>query len=278
MSWRPAAGKDSPSILKFLLADETLCVPLTSRIRSGCRGCTLYFDSDEQGSVSDCLLYSSAGLLLPAFSSPPHHRRELAHLLSRLRPSVQSIMGITRCVEEAEALVPAVPTRRIEYFLMRLSREDARRLWAPPLPPGMSLRRPTAADAAAILPLQEAYEKEEVLLDPAHYSQALSLRSLVQSLREEVHVVLEREGRLVAKAATNARGFTVDQIGGVYTVPTDRGKGYAHAVMVALLGGIFAEKSTACLFVKKKNRPAISLYNGLGFQPVNEYTISYYGM
>ena len=134
MSWRPASGKDSPAILKYLLADETLCVPLTSRIRSGCRGCTLYFDSNEQGLVSDCLLFSSAGLLLPAFSSPPHHRRELAHLLARLRPSVQSIMGITRCVEEAEALVPTIPTRRIEYFLMRLSRESRPAVGAAPSP------------------------------------------------------------------------------------------------------------------------------------------------
>ena len=89
----------------------------------------------------------------------------------------------------------------------------------------MTLRRPTPADAGALLPLQHAYEKEEVLLDPALFNDALSMRSLLQSLREEVHVVLEREGRPLAKAATNARGFTVDQIGGVYTVPTDRGKG-----------------------------------------------------
>jgi uncharacterized protein len=278
MSWQPAARKDSPAILRFLLADESLCVPFTSRIRSGCRGCAVYFDGDRHGTVTDCILHSSAGLLLPALSSPPAHRGDLAELLSRLRPSVQSIMGIARCVEEAEALVPVVPTRRIEYFLMRLSREEARRLWTPPLPPGMELRRPTPGDAAAILPLQEAYEKEEVLLDPAHYNPTLCLRSLVQSLREEVHVVLERDGRPVAKAATNARGFTVDQIGGVYTVPGDRGKGFARAVMVALLGRIFAEKSGACLFVKKKNRPAISLYHGLGFQPVNEYAISYYGI
>jgi predicted GNAT family acetyltransferase len=278
MSWRAALRKDSPAVLRFLLRDEALCVPFTSRMRTGCRGCTVYYDADEQGAVTDCILFSSGGLLLPALSSPPAHRRELADLVSRLRPAVHSVMGISRCVEEAEAVVPAAPTRRIEYFLMSLTREDAHRLWTPPLGPGLRVRRAVPADTAAVLPLQEAYEKEEVLLDPSHFNEVLCLRSLALSLREEVMFILEKDGLPVAKAATNARGFGVDQIGGVYTVPPERGKGCARAVMVALLREVFREKGAACLFVKKNNRPAISLYHGLGFQPVNEYAISYYGV
>ena len=278
MSWQPAARKDSPAVLRFLLADEALCVPFTSRLRAGGRGSAVYCNVEEQGTVTDCILFSSGGLLLPVLSSPPARRQELAGLISRLRPSVHSIMGITRCVEEAEGLVPVAPTRRIEYFLMTLAREGAHRLWTAPLAPGLRVRRAGPADASAILPLQEAYEKEEVLIDPAHFNEGVCLRSLVQSLREEVMFVLERDGQPVAKAATNARGYTVDQIGGVYTVAADRDKGFARVVMVALLREIFREKAAACLFVKKKNKPAISLYQGLGFQPVNEYTISYYGL
>jgi len=41
---------------------------------------------------------------------------------------------------------------------------------------------------------------------------------------------------------------------------------------------VFIDKTAACLFVKKKNRPALALYDRLGFAPVNDYVISYYGI
>lgn len=278
MSWRAAAKKDIPAVLRCLLREESLCVPFTSRIRAGARGCEIFFDADDRGVVTDCALFTVGGLLLPVFSTPPAHRGELARLLSRLRPAVHSIMGVSRCVEEAEALVPIPPSKTIEYFLMSLEKEQARGLWTAPTGPDTRVRRAGPPDAGALFPLQEAYEKEEVLIDPDHFNPGQCMKSLVLSLREELLYVLERDGRPVAKAATNARGFGVDQIGGVYTVPTDRGKGFARIVMVALLREVFREKSGACLFVKKKNRPAISLYAGLGFKPVTEYAISYYGL
>ena len=71
MSWRPATRKDLPAVLRFLLRDEALCVPFTSRIRAGCRGCEIHLDAEPDGTVTDCILYTSGGLLLPVLSSPP---------------------------------------------------------------------------------------------------------------------------------------------------------------------------------------------------------------
>jgi predicted GNAT family acetyltransferase len=81
---------------------------------------------------------------------------------------------------------------------------------------------------------------------------------------------------VVAKAGTNARGFTVDQIGGVFTVEEVRNSGIAFRVMEELLRRIFAEKSTVCLFVKKNNLPALALYGKLGFHVADGYRISYF--
>jgi predicted GNAT family acetyltransferase len=104
------------------------------------------------------------------------------------------------------------------------------------------------------------------------------MKLLRASLREELVYEAERDGVPVAKAATNARGFTVDQIGGVYTTPRERGKGIGGLVVTALLREVFAEKKGACLFVKKRNFPAIALYERLGFSYVTDYVISYYGL
>ena len=135
-----------------------------------------------------------------------------------------------------------------------------------------------SGDAALLFPLQRAYELEEVVIDPALFSDATCLKLLRQGLRNELVFHASRDGRPLAKAGTNARGYGVDQIGGVFTVASERGKGLARIVMAALLEAIFAEKPAACLFVKKANTPAIALYERLGFATVGGYVISYYGL
>ena len=277
MSWRPAGRKDLPAILNFLLRDEALCVPFTSRLIDGARGCDVYFNADAHGDVSECILFTSAGLLLPVLAGEEARHDELADLLRGLSPAVHSIMGVGRCVRGTEELLPVPPTTRIEYFLMTLTRASLR----PVLPrdaESVVVRKADAYDAEALFPLQKEYELEEVVIDPSHFSDAQCMKLLKHALRDELVYVAELNGVPVAKAATNARGYKVDQIGGVYTVPEKRSKGLGARVVAELLETVFIDKSEACLFVKKKNRPALALYDRLGFAPVTDYIISYYGM
>jgi predicted GNAT family acetyltransferase len=277
MSWIPAGRRDIPAIVEFLLPDEALHVPFSSRLRSGARGCDVFFQRGPEGGVQQCLLYTAAGLLLPVLAAGAEGREELSRLLLDLRPPVHSIMGIRRCVDAAEAVLPLPPTTRVEYFLMSLERPAFR----PPLPwdsARLQVRRADSGDADDLYLLQKGYELEEVILDPLHFSESNCMRLLKAALKDEVVYVAELDGVPVAKAATNARGFDVDQVGGVYTVPAQRGKGIGAVVVGALLKEVFAAKTSACLFVKKRNRPAIALYDRLGFEPVTDYVISYYGL
>jgi predicted GNAT family acetyltransferase len=276
MSWRQAGRRDLPALLEFLLPEEALFVPFTSRLRSGARGFEVHVDTGPADEVRHGLLHTSSGLLLPALSDPPPDRQELAEVLGVLHPVVHSIMGVGRCVDAVEASLPLPPTTRVEYFLMTLaagSRHPARR----PDPPGLVVRRADAADADFLFPIQKCYELEEVVITPSHFNDGQCLRSLRTALREQLVYLAELSGTAVAKAGTNARGYKVDQIGGVYTVPQERGKGLGKAVVSELLKSVFSEKQEACLFVKKHNRSAIALYERLGFAPVADYVISYYG-
>ncbi|MGO9310814.1 MAG: GNAT family N-acetyltransferase [Spirochaetia bacterium] len=277
MSWRQAGRRDLGALLEFLLPEEALFVPFTSRLRAGSRGFEIHMDTDATGAVRDCFLHTSSGLLLPALSTGARDDRELSALLGNLRPMVHSIMGVGRCVDVIEANLPLPPTTRVEYFLMTLD-GDSRHPVLPPEPSGLRVRKADAYDADLLYPMQKCYELEEVVIAPAHFNDAQCLKSLRLALREQLVYVAEVEGVPVSKAATNARGYKVDQIGGVYTAPSQRGKGLGRAVVSALLKEVFSEKQAACLFVKKHNRSALALYERLGFSPTADYVISYYGL
>jgi GNAT superfamily N-acetyltransferase len=290
VSWAQAGRRDLSSVAEFLLPEESLHVPFTSRLRSGARGCDVFCNKGKAGEIRECFLLTNGGLLLPAFTAggggaegasgpniSPADRDGPGALLRDSKPPVHSIMGAGRFVGAAEACLPISPTTRIEYFLMTVDRGSLR----PALPlddPRLRVRRADPFDAEALFPLQRGYEMEEVLIDPVHFSEGNCMRLLKTALREEVVYLAERDGVPVAKASTNARGYGVDQVGGVYTVPAERGKRIGAAVVSELLRVLMAEKPRACLFVKKRNRPAIALYDRLGFVPVTDYVISYYGM
>jgi predicted GNAT family acetyltransferase len=277
VSWRQAGRRDLAALLEFLLPEEALFVPFTSRLRSGARGYEVFMDTDDTGAVRDCFLHTSGGLLLPALSPEGQEQRELSTLLAGLRPMVHSIMGVGRCVDVIEAHLPLPPTTRVEYFLMTLE-EGTRHPVLPPDPPGLSVRKADPYDADLLFPMQKCYELEEVVIASAHFNEAQCMKSLRIALHEQLVYVAEVRGVPVSKAATNARGYKVDQIGGVYTVPQERGKGLGKAVVAELLKNVFSAKQAACLFVKKHNRAAIALYERLGFEPVTDYVISYYGL
>jgi predicted GNAT family acetyltransferase len=277
VSWRLAGRRDLAPILEFLLPDEALFVAFSSRLRAGARGCATYVNMDSAGVVRDCFLHTTGGLLLPALSPADDDARELSALLGELRPPVHSIMGVGRCVQTVEASLPLPPTTRVEYFLMALQK-DTRHPVLRPDPPGLRVRKADSYDADLLFPMQKCYELEEVVIAPAHFSDGQCLKSLRVALREQLVYVAESEGVPLSKAATNARGYNVDQVGGVYTVPSERGKGLGKAVVSELLKEVFSEKQAACLFVKKHNRAAIALYERLGFAPLTDYVISYYGL
>jgi GNAT superfamily N-acetyltransferase len=279
MSWRPASPADGERLVAFLCRDEASCAAASARVKTGERGCTAFVD-EAAGAIRGVLVATTAGLVLPVLPEGAGDQAGLAGLLSGLRIPLHSVGGPEASVAAFESAMPVAPATRIEYRLMRL----ARTAWAGPAvhasaaaaAEGVRVRRSGIGDAALLFPLQRAYELEEVVLDPALFSDAACLKLLRQGLRRELVFHASRGGRPLAKAGTNARGFGVDQIGGVFTAAPERGKGLARIVMAALLEAIFAEKPAACLFVKKANAPAIALYERLGFATLGGYVISYY--
>jgi predicted GNAT family acetyltransferase len=92
-------------------------------------------------------------------------------------------------------------------------------------------------------------------------------RLLREKTGEEHYLLLRAGGKYVAQAHIQARTPGFCQIGGVCTLPEERRKGYARAVVVRLMGLIAQDGGRrACLVVNCDNAAARRMYEELGFR------------
>jgi uncharacterized protein len=296
-SWRRAERTDIPALTAFLAAREERCAGFTGRLaRDGqlrlpplLRGSVWIAAPASPGAaapgaaapsragtdpVAGALLCHPSRLAFPVLPPDEASDRELALAAGSWRAA--SAIGLASDLSRYEAAFRLEPKAAVDYRLMARP-EGARPTALSPLPPrGVLIRRAESSDLAALLPLQEAYEREEVLTPIHRFNAAACGASLARSLERQLVVVAEEGGTVVAKAGTNARGLAVDQVGGVYTLPSRRGRGLATALVSFLLAEIEGSGRRASLFVKPRNAPALSLYRGLGFVELDDFRASYY--
>ena len=84
-----------------------------------------------------------------------------------------------------------------------------------------------------------------------------------------------RNGRIVSCALLNVEGAEAGLIGGVYTLPDFRGRGYAAACVSALSLDLQAAGKMPCLFYE--NPIAGRVYQGLGFTESGRWAVQYLG-
>lgn len=86
--------------------------------------------------------------------------------------------------------------------------------------------------------------------------------------------VVEEHGRAVATSGFNAATREAVQIGGVYTPPELRGRGYARAVVAqSLLDARARGIARSILFTGDDNLPAQAAYRSLGYERIGDYRI-----
>jgi len=84
--------------------------------------------------------------------------------------------------------------------------------------------------------------------------------------------VLELDGALVSYSGYNASTPRCVQIGGVWTLPALRGRGYARAVVAgSLLAARTRGVERSILFTGVENRAAQAAYRALGYERVGDY-------
>ncbi len=279
MTWSRAGKRDLPGLLEFLLEREWKAVPFTSRLcprgeeKARLQGAVFLYRNHRR--IQSALLLNSSGLLLPLLDSP-RQTPQLPYL--RRYTMLHSVMGLTEDVAWTDKNLACSSIAGIDYYLMHLTR--AQYSLSPSskvVPPaGLTWRKACPEDAELLYPLQRDYELEEVNLDHRHFNERSCRAQLKRLLRDQIVLMAEDRGRVVAKANTNARGIATDQIGGIFTIPSQRNRGIAYWLLSELLEQIFLQKEAVSLFAKLVNKPALAVYRRHGFTNAGSYLIRYY--
>jgi predicted GNAT family acetyltransferase len=147
---------------------------------------------------------------------------------------------------------------------------------APLVEPDPLVRRSVPADFDILFPACVAMFTEEVGYSPtvAGASYEARVRELVERGRSFVRIDEGPDGapRVVFKAELGAVALGVAQVQGVWVPPDMRGRGLAKTGMAAVVRAALHDVApTVSLYVNGYNRPALAVYERVGFRQVGTY-------
>lgn len=129
-------------------------------------------------------------------------------------------------------------------------------------------RYSTMRDLEQLVPACAAMHREEVGIDPLErdaIGYRERIRELVEKKRSVIRVV---DGFIAAKCEYSAVTADTAQLMGVWTDPRFRRRGLSRELLREVCGHLSQKGKTVTLFVNDFNRPAIALYESLGFQRI----------
>ncbi len=96
------------------------------------------------------------------------------------------------------------------------------------------------------------------------------IASRIQS-GEGVHMLIRENGKIVCHGNTTAETRSSAIVGGIFTVPEFRSKGYASKLVSALCKDLLKRKKAVCLFYDNENSGR--LFKRLGFESIEKWII-----
>ena len=270
----------------FIKMREWSCVYLSEKLidfKNERRETEFFMLSEGEGG-EDCrgvLFVSRAGNVLHCLSPQALEsrawRRELRSFFKERK--IASVGGEAAANRFVEKACGGLFFSKTDYvFMRRFCDGGAKEASAKgaPAPKGTAVHICAEKDADELLPLQAAYEAEEGGLRDDGLDAAKALMRLRGLLRRETVIACRDSstGRLLGKAGTNAKGFGWNQIGGVYTLPSERGRGIASFLVAELARLSAAEGKSAVLFVKPKNKAARQAYAKSGFKECGAFRVA----
>ncbi|PID36279.1 MAG: GNAT family N-acetyltransferase [Rhodobacterales bacterium] len=270
-----ARPEDAGEIGNFLAKHSATSMFLRSNLAEfGTEPCddprsTRFVFSREKGEINAVAGLSQAGfLVLQAPENPA--------FLAALKPAFKGrkLSGINGASQQVEEALHAFGLNDAEFALRAPEPLYELPLSALKIPdaPG-NIRRATEADRALLQAWILDYDTGTLGLPVNADIRAQCARKVEASIDSDRHVVLEVEGRAVAKTAFNAVLPDAVQIGGVYTPPALRSKGYAR-LAVALHLAQARTQGVEKAFLFSSSPDACRAYEAIGFRRIGSYSLA----
>jgi len=272
VTWRLAQEADLPQIDAFLSRHiQTSMFPLSNLREHGLgsahpRALTVWVPDDAPSALFSI---TNEGMVLPQCADCSD--QQLSDAIDLIRG--HALFGLA---------AEATQARRI----MQLAGWEGRSATLNSDEPGFSLKLdtlivPESADAelaplgAVGSSITEGWRKSyliEAMDFAADRAQEQAKKDIATYIERDSHRVLRVKGKAVAMTGFNARLPEVVQVGGVYTPPDLRGRGYGRlAVALHLIEARNAGANRAVLFAASDS--AARAYMGIGFQPAGQYSL-----
>lgn len=278
-SVRILASGDEPLVDRFLASrPETTMILRSNLARAGLvdRGQT--YQGTYAGAFAGetlegvAALYWNDNLVLAGGA----HVVVLTETLAQRAPrGLRGILGTAREVSEAQrvsqARFGATVRRENREILYALSLAD---LVLPGALSRLGARTPRDAEMELVLDWRMQYVSETSGV-PDTPEERRRQRDLLHAFHDRREDVLLFDGATpVAYSAFNATLPDMVQVGGVFTPPALRGRGYARCAVAASLDGARSRGvARAILFTGEHNVAAQRAYVALGFRPIGDYAI-----
>lgn len=138
-------------------------------------------------------------------------------------------------------------------------------------------RTPNQEELSLLLDWRMAYVAETMSIADTADTRAEQRRSLEGFHRHHEDILVTRDGEPVSYSGFNATLPDIVQVGGVWTPPLHRGRGYARsAVAASLVAARGRNVARAILFTGEGNAAANRAYSAIGFRPVGDYALVFF--
>lgn len=269
-SLKALADEDARGALAFLRRDPLINVYLISRLEEERTvAATQIFAVRHNGEI---ILVASLATNIVLAAEPGVNRNLLDAAMAMIADRI-----VTRMMPVRALISPAPLVEKLwERLRARLDPPTVVRMNQPiyamrrrfDFPDLATSRYATTRDLDQLVPACAAMHKEEVGIDPLERD-AVGYRERIRELVERKRAIIRvDQGRIVAKSEFSAVTPEAVQLMGVWTHPEFRRRGLARETLTEICGHLFRKGKTVTLFVNDFNRPAIGLYESMGFKRI----------
>lgn len=262
---RPLSPGDRRAVAAFLDADPGYALFLRANLAHMGRVPNLarYWGAFAGSRVTAVAMDVSGRVALYA---PPG--TDVGPVVELVAPRLRFTMGRPDLVDTLiQTCAPGATIRREEHALAALEPNVAGPLWVAP-PAGSIVRRATLLDVAS---LTELYVGSAGFEDADRNAVRQTVSGRVRSLRT---FLVETGGQVVAAASSTGETPHAAMVGGVWTAPHARNRGYASAVVAALSRDLMDAGLRPYLFYLTDNAPAASVYARIGYRTVGPWSVA----